>query len=205
MCSSRTLAVSAGAASGGFTIWLCPGEQGSTELEMTGGLADGFGGGESKYFPRTRAPNFAALVEKLEDLPGWLSLPLFNPVTVDGAFFAELDRVFAARHPQIWDERRECWLAAVEGPLATTVPSQAAPSTTRRCGFCGGPLSHSGGWERSSEERAGNPSASDRFQCDQCGRRFSHNYEESFSGDEEWWNVWKNGRWAILPREKWPT
>ena len=28
--------------------------------------------------------------------------------------------------------------------------------------------------------------------------------EESFSGDEEWWNVWQDGGWTLLSEKDWP-
>ena len=72
------------------------------------------------------------------------------------------------------------------------------------CGLCKGSLTIKSAWGKDSEERAGNPTSSAKYECKDCGAVFFHGYEESFSGDEEWWNIWKDGKWVSLDEKDWP-
>ena len=89
-------------------------------------------------------------------------------------------------------------------------PTAPAPATTRAssslvsCGLCKGSLTIKSAWGKDSEERAGNPSSSATYECKGCGAVFFHGYEESFSGDEEWWNIRKDGEWVSLDEKDWP-
>ena len=91
--------------------------------------------------------------------------------------------------------------------LANNTTGCTAPTGApmRKCGFCKSRLTFISGWEKTAEERAGKPTQADKFECSGCGRRFFHGYEESFSGDEEWWNIWTDDRWTPLPENDWPT
>lgn len=77
----------------------------------------------------------------------------------------------------------------------------------RICSRCGGRLQQGAGYERSAEERGGNPLEVDQFHCVGCGWLYLHSYEERFTGDIEGW-AWRERNdqpWQAIPEGSWPT
>lgn len=74
----------------------------------------------------------------------------------------------------------------------------------RKCSFCGGPLVHLSGYDRSGPDYGGGSKEVDDFRCRQCGKRYRHIVHENFDSVDHWWGLKTGDDWKDLEEEHWP-